>query len=168
MNLPAQQLQALTDRIQDAGTEVVKAKVRRCMHGPLSMLKMIAQSSCRRVAADVSAGDSRAAHLCRTLDAEAPALHDSDYMACLLQAGKGSATLSMAYAAAKFGEACLQAMAGMPGVVECAYVDSHLTDLSFFASQLKLGTAGVQVSTCLSLYCVCLCKQFRGIIAMKI
>ena len=38
------------------------------------------------------------------------------------QAGKGSATLSMAYAAAAFAESCLKAMAGEPGVVECAYV----------------------------------------------
>ncbi|KAK9809282.1 hypothetical protein WJX73_000564 [Symbiochloris irregularis] len=84
-NLPAAQLQALTERIQDAGTEVVKAK-----------------------------------------------------------AGKGSATLSMAYAAAKFAESCLSAMAGRAGVVECAYVESHLTDLAFFASQLRLGPDGVQ------------------------
>ena len=53
----------------------------------------------------------------------------------------------MAYAAAKFGEACLQAMAGTPNVVECAYVDSHLTDLPFFASQLRLGPSGVEVCT---------------------
>lgn len=62
----------------------------------------------------------------------------------LLQAGKGSATLSMAYAAAKFAESCLSAMSGRPGVVECAYVESHLTDLAFFASQLRLGPNGVQ------------------------
>jgi malate dehydrogenase len=40
----------------------------------------------------------------------------------LLQAGKGSATLSMAYAAAAFADSCLKAMAGQPGVEECAYV----------------------------------------------
>jgi lactate/malate dehydrogenase, alpha/beta C-terminal domain len=39
-----------------------------------------------------------------------------------LQAGKGSATLSMAYAAAAFADSCLKAMAGRPGVEECAYV----------------------------------------------
>ena len=39
-----------------------------------------------------------------------------------VQAGKGSATLSMAYAAAAFAESCLKAMGGAPNVVECAYV----------------------------------------------
>lgn len=63
-----------------------------------------------------------------------------------MQAGKGSATLSMAYAAARFGEACLQAIAGRPGIIECAYVASHLTDLPFFASQLRLGPSGIEVS----------------------
>ena len=64
------------------------------------------------------------------------------------QAGKGSATLSMAYAAAKFGESCLLALAGRPAVVECAYVESHLTPLPFFASRVVLGPQGVQVSHC--------------------
>lgn len=60
------------------------------------------------------------------------------------QAGKGSATLSMAYAAAAFADSCLRAMAGEGGVVECAYVESHLVPgLPFFASQLRLGPHGV-------------------------
>ncbi|CAL8464917.1 g4452 [Coccomyxa elongata] len=75
---------ALTERIQDAGTEVVKAK-----------------------------------------------------------AGKGSATLSMAYAAAKFAESCLRAIAG-ESVVECAYVESHLTELPFFASRVRLNRNGIE------------------------
>ena len=61
-----------------------------------------------------------------------------------VQAGKGSATLSMAYAAAKFAESCVLALQGQP-VVECAYVESHLTDLPFFASQVRLGPSGVEV-----------------------
>ena len=65
-----------------------------------------------------------------------------------VQAGKGSATLSMAYAAAKFAESCLRAMQGEPGIVECSYVFSHLTDLSFFASPLRLGPNGVEVKLC--------------------
>ena len=36
------------------------------------------------------------------------------------QAGKGSATLSMAYAAAAFANSCLRAMGGEEGVVDCA------------------------------------------------
>ena len=55
----------------------------------------------------------------------------------------------MAYAAAKFSEACLLALAGEPGIVECAYVDSHLTELPFFASRVRLGPSGVEVSSCL-------------------
>lgn len=62
-----------------------------------------------------------------------------------MQAGKGSATLSMAYAAAKFAESCLKALQGQPGIVECSYVFSHLTDLPFFASPLRLGPNGVEV-----------------------
>jgi malate dehydrogenase len=86
LQLPQERVKALTERIQDAGTEVVKAK-----------------------------------------------------------AGKGSATLSMAYAAAAFAESCLRAMAGQPGVVECAYVQSHAhTRLPFFASPLRLGRDGVE------------------------
>ena len=55
--------QALTERIQDAGTEVVKAKD-----------------------------------------------------------GAGSATLSMAYAAARFTDSLIKGMNGQEGVVECAYI----------------------------------------------
>lgn len=61
-----------------------------------------------------------------------------------VQAGKGSATLSMAFAAAKFAESCLLALQGRP-VIECAYVASHLTELPFFASQVRLGPNGVEV-----------------------
>ncbi len=62
-----------------------------------------------------------------------------------VQAGKGSATLSMAYAAAEFGHSCLRALAGDANIIECAYVESHLTELSFFASPVRLGPEGVQV-----------------------
>jgi len=78
-----EQVAALTSRIQDAGTEVVKAK-----------------------------------------------------------AGKGSATLSMAFAAARFANSCLKGLSGTP-VVECAFVASTVTDLSFFASKVTLGPEGV-------------------------
>jgi len=84
VRLPDTQARALMARIQDAGTEVVKAK-----------------------------------------------------------AGAGSATLSMAYAAAQFCEACMRAMSGQSGVVECAFVASTLTELPFFASQLCLGRDGI-------------------------
>ncbi|PUZ36813.1 hypothetical protein GQ55_9G067100 [Panicum hallii var. hallii] len=60
------------------------------------------------------------------------------------KAGAGSATLSMAFAAAKFGDACLRAMRGDAGIVECAYVASEVTELPFFATKVRLGRAGAE------------------------
>jgi len=83
-----EEIEALTVRIQEAGTEVVKAK-----------------------------------------------------------AGAGSATLSMAYAGARFGFSVLEAMHGKKGVVECAYVQSDVQtdehDAAFFACPVLLGEDGV-------------------------
>lgn len=58
--------------------------------------------------------------------------------------GTGSATLSMAYAAARFVESSLRALDGDADVYECAYVQSDLTELPFFASRVKLGRKGVE------------------------
>lgn len=80
-----EEIVALTERIQEAGTEVVKAK-----------------------------------------------------------AGAGSATLSMAYAGARFGFSVLEAMQGKKGVVECAYVASDITPASYFAAPISLGVNGVE------------------------
>jgi malate dehydrogenase len=60
------------------------------------------------------------------------------------KAGAGSATLSMAWAAARFADACLRAMSGEQGVVECSFVQSRLTSLPFFASPVRLGRKGVE------------------------
>ncbi|KAL9249153.1 Malate dehydrogenase, chloroplastic-like protein [Drosera capensis] len=60
------------------------------------------------------------------------------------KAGAGSATLSMAYAAARFVESSLRALDGDTDVYECAYVQSELTELPFFASRVKLGKKGVE------------------------
>ncbi|CAN0891312.1 Malate dehydrogenase 1, mitochondrial [Linum grandiflorum] len=60
------------------------------------------------------------------------------------KAGKGSATLSMAYAGALFADACLKGLNGVPDVVECTYVQSNVTDLPFFASKVRLGKNGVE------------------------
>jgi len=81
----ADDLKALTERIQDAGTEVVKAK-----------------------------------------------------------AGAGSATLSMAYAAARFTDSLIKGMTGQEGVVECAFVASDVTEAKYFATPLVLGPNGVE------------------------
>jgi len=78
------QLKALTERIQDAGTEVVKAK-----------------------------------------------------------AGAGSATLSMAYAAARFTDSLIKAMNGQEGIIECSYVASDITESPYFATPILLGPTGV-------------------------
>ncbi|KAL0399454.1 UNVERIFIED_CONTAM: Malate dehydrogenase, mitochondrial [Sesamum radiatum] len=84
-NLSDEEIQALTKRTQDGGTEVVEAK-----------------------------------------------------------AGKGSATLSMAYAGAIFADACLKGLNGVPDVVECSFVQSTVTELPFFASKVRLGKNGVE------------------------
>jgi malate dehydrogenase len=61
------------------------------------------------------------------------------------KAGKGSATLSMAYAGALFADACLKGLNGVPDVVECSYVESNIiAGLPFFASKVKLGKNGVE------------------------
>ncbi|CAI5974049.1 unnamed protein product [Closterium sp. NIES-64] len=60
------------------------------------------------------------------------------------KAGAGSATLSMAYAAARFAESCMRAMDGDPDVFECTYVASDVTELPFFASRVKLGREGLE------------------------
>jgi len=83
MTFTSEQLTALTARIQDAGTEVVKAK-----------------------------------------------------------AGKGSATLSMAFAATRMATSCLNGLSGRE-TVECAYVASSVTELPFFASKVTLGPEGI-------------------------
>jgi len=85
VDFAADVLKPLTERIQDAGTEVVKAK-----------------------------------------------------------AGAGSATLSMAYAAARFTNSLIQAMNGKEGVVECAYVASNVTEATYFSTPLLLGKNGLE------------------------
>ena len=52
--------------------------------------------------------------------------------------GAGSATLSMAYAAARFTDSVMKAKAGQE-VVECAYVESNVTEAEYFATPLLLG-----------------------------
>jgi malate dehydrogenase len=60
------------------------------------------------------------------------------------KAGKGSATLSMAYAAALFADACLRGLNGVTAT-ECTYVDSSVDpNLPYLATKVKLGTEGVE------------------------
>nr|UDB72887.1 mitochondrial malate dehydrogenase isoform X1 [Androctonus crassicauda] len=84
VSFPAGELDALTKRIQEAGTEVVKAK-----------------------------------------------------------AGTGSATLSMAFAGARFTFSLLNALNGKQGVVECSYVKSEETEATYFSTPILLGPNGI-------------------------
>merc|ERR1712228_686424 len=56
--------------------------------------------------------------------------------------GKGSATLSKAFAGARLGSAILAGLAGRRRV-ECAYVKSDITDLPYFTSKVAFGESGV-------------------------
>eukprot|EP00930_Biecheleria_cincta_P072409 TRINITY_DN59815_c0_g1_i1.p1 TRINITY_DN59815_c0_g1~~TRINITY_DN59815_c0_g1_i1.p1 ORF type:complete len:360 (+),score=73.82 TRINITY_DN59815_c0_g1_i1:161-1081(+) len=56
--------------------------------------------------------------------------------------GKGSATLSMAYAGARLGKGILAGLAGQK-TVECAYVKSDITELPYFTSKVEFGKGGV-------------------------
>ncbi|XP_065748007.1 malate dehydrogenase, mitochondrial isoform X2 [Phocoena phocoena] len=85
VDFPQDQLTTLIGRIQEAGTEVVKAK-----------------------------------------------------------AGAGSATLSMAYAGARFVFSLVDAMNGKEGVVECSFVKSQETDCPYFSTPLLLGKKGIE------------------------
>jgi malate dehydrogenase len=59
------------------------------------------------------------------------------------KAGKGSATLSMAYAGARLARAVLSGLAGVP-VTECAYVISEAVEgLPYFATKVVWGKDGV-------------------------
>jgi len=61
--------------------------------------------------------------------------------------GAGSATLSMAYAAAVFADSLLRAMQGEKGIIEPAYVRSPLFEdkgVTYFASNVELGPNGVE------------------------
>lgn len=60
------------------------------------------------------------------------------------KAGAGSATLSMAYAGFVFCENVLKAKRGEKGIVQCAFVESTLTEAQYFASPCKFGKDGVE------------------------
>eukprot|EP00976_Prorocentrum_cordatum_P109364 1195006-Prorocentrum_minimum.AAC.6 len=61
------------------------------------------------------------------------------------KAGKGSATLSMAYAGALFADACLRGLNGQKDVIECTYVEStQVPGLEFFATKVRIGPTGAE------------------------
>ena len=58
--------------------------------------------------------------------------------------GAGSATLSMAFAGAKFAGRLLAAMGGEKDVIECTFVENNLTDAPYFSTPVRLGLNGVE------------------------
>merc|ERR1712079_667440 len=55
--------------------------------------------------------------------------------------GKGSATLSMAYAGARFASSILSGLAGEPKE-ECCYLMSDISELNYFTSKVRFGKKG--------------------------
>ncbi|XP_037897067.1 malate dehydrogenase, mitochondrial-like [Glossina fuscipes] len=62
------------------------------------------------------------------------------------KAGVGSATLSMAYAAHRFTNSLLKGLKGEKNVMECSYVESSVTEASFFSTPLVLGKNGIDAN----------------------
>merc|ERR1719411_245055 len=56
--------------------------------------------------------------------------------------GKGSATLSMAYAGARLGKSVLAGLSGTP-TTECVYCKSDITDLPYFTQKVVFGEGGI-------------------------
>jgi len=56
--------------------------------------------------------------------------------------GAGSATLSMAFAGARFAMALVRAFNGEKGIVECAYVPVENMEVAYFALPVELGKEG--------------------------
>jgi len=54
--------------------------------------------------------------------------------------GAGSATLSMAYAGYLFGSHVVNALNGQLGIVECAFVENQLTDVSLDSRLVDCGS----------------------------
>lgn len=77
------------------------------------------------------------------LEALTPRIQDAGTEVVKAKAGTGSATLSMAYAGARFTFSLMDAMSGKEGVVECGYVKSNITDADFWSTPLLLGPEGV-------------------------
>merc|ERR1711865_765141 len=102
-----------------------------CGHAGATILPLLSQDEAgKKVPADqVMALDKR--------------IQDAGTEVVNAKGGKGSATLSMAYAGARFGSAVLRGLAGEP-TVECAYVSSNVVDgMSYFSSKVTLGVGGV-------------------------
>merc|ERR1712110_1158340 len=78
-----------------------------------------------------------------TTEALTARIQDAGTEVVKAKAGAGSATLSMAFAAARFADNCLTAQSGQD-VIEYAYVESDITDATYFSSKLTLGREGIK------------------------
>jgi len=58
--------------------------------------------------------------------------------------GAGSATLSMAYAGAEFADKVMAGLSGEKCITECTFVESNITEATFFSSPVTLGKEGVE------------------------
>lgn len=79
-----------------------------------------------------------------TIDVLVPFSQDGGTEVVTAKAGKGSATLSMAYAGGLMADSCLRAMTGEKKVAEYTYVESDVTEVQYFASKVELGVEGVE------------------------
>jgi len=70
-------------------------------------------------------------------------VQDAGTVVVQAKGGKGSATLSMAYAAYTFAQAVMSGLSGQD-TDACAYVQSTVTELPYFATRVTFGKEGVQ------------------------
>jgi len=77
-------------------------------------------------------------------DALVKRIQDAGTEVVKAKAGAGSATLSMAFAGARFAISLVEALQGKQNVVECAFVKSDLTDATYFATPILLGKNGLE------------------------
>jgi len=79
------------------------------------------------------------------IEALTPRIQEAGTEVVEAKAGEGSATLSMAYAAARMAESCLLGLSGEEKIIECGYVESNaVPECSFFSSKMLLGPEGIQ------------------------
>ena len=70
------------------------------------------------------------------------------------KAGSGSATLSMAFAGARFAFALCRAFKGESNIVECSYVQSNITDAKFFSTPIMINVSA-SVIVCARIFKLC-------------
>jgi len=59
------------------------------------------------------------------------------------KAGAGSATLSMAFAGARFTNSLIRAIQGEKGIIECSFVQVEGLETEYFALPVELGKEGI-------------------------